>query len=115
MTRKIHTSLLLFFILLGLSIEIPHIIKQEKAIRASKEKNFVAVKKTSESNSINIYRQDGKLLSTTYYSNSKRHGTFIEYHKNGEIRLLANYINGWKKGDQFLYNNQGELIRKFFY
>ena len=46
------------------------------------------------------------------FKNGKKHGAWVWYWKNGQLKYKDNYKNGKKHGAQVLYHKNGQLFRK---
>lgn len=42
----------------------------------------------------------------------KRHGTAIQYHPNGQVKLTREYVDGHEDGVERLYDQAGELVHE---
>lgn len=63
-----------------------------------------------------VYRYyDWVLVGEWSYKDGKKEGSVIDYHPNGNINLVTNYINDTAHGLNMVYNDSGNLIRRSFY
>ncbi|MCB0380276.1 MAG: hypothetical protein KDD24_03395, partial [Flavobacteriales bacterium] len=61
-----------------------------------------------------------KLIKSESYTFGKLDGEYKEYYSNGNTKIKGNYILdseaiSIKNGYWFYYNEQGDLIKQFFY
>jgi antitoxin component YwqK of YwqJK toxin-antitoxin module len=66
----------------------------------------------------NVYHINGqikiKCSYTTKYSASERHGKWIEYYDNGELKVVGRYKFGSKHGAWVYYDTKGMTIQVMF-
>ena len=60
-----------------------------------------------------IKKENGKYIVNLV--NGKRHGSFIEYYRNGQIKKDCNYINGKRHGFYKTYYDNGNLKNQLHY
>lgn len=63
----------------------------------------------------NLYSDDGSILETGFYYNSKRTGTWTSYYPNGKKQIVAKFKGGVKHGKWFMYDQSGRLITEVTY
>ena len=52
---------------------------------------------------------------SSYNDKNERHGYWVVYHLNGNIRYKGNWVNDTKNGYWEEYNSNGKLLLKEFY
>ena len=63
-----------------------------------------------------VYRfYDWLLISKWTYVNGKIEGSMFNYHADGTINIITNFINDTVHGINKVYNDSGNLIRRSFY
>lgn len=50
-----------------------------------------------------------------YSNNEKLSGTYVEYHDNGNLKIIADYKNGIEHGNVIKYSTEGVKISKLSY
>lgn len=68
----------------------------------------------------NYWNDNEKLIKSESYTFGKLDGEYKEYYSNGNTKIKGNYILdseaiSIKNGYWFYYNEQGNLIKQFFY
>jgi antitoxin component YwqK of YwqJK toxin-antitoxin module len=53
--------------------------------------------------------KDGNVLAIAYYINNKKEGSWLIY-KDNVLRYKINYSNDFKKGESYMYDENGELL-----
>jgi antitoxin component YwqK of YwqJK toxin-antitoxin module len=55
------------------------------------------------------FKNSKKIFCTTQYKGGKRNGMYLEYYKNGHLRLKRNYVNDSIQDTTFLFHENGRL------
>ncbi|MCK5478054.1 MAG: hypothetical protein KAI44_03985, partial [Methylococcales bacterium] len=50
-----------------------------------------------------------------YYKNGVKHGLWIDWHENGQVKVEGNFINGKREGLVTIWNKEGEKVSETMY
>jgi antitoxin component YwqK of YwqJK toxin-antitoxin module len=83
--------------------------QQTDTIYTPQGKLYQVITTEGETKTIETFGYNGGLLKQETLENSKRNGTYKEYHSNGKLMLDANYKKGELIGDYKAYRQDGKL------
>ncbi len=61
------------------------------------------------------FHPNGKLRSESFYVQDIAQGIYRSYFENGQLQTDANYLNGNKNGEEFIYDVNGTRVKRNFY
>ena len=56
-----------------------------------------------------------RVVASLSYKDNQINGECILYHENGNIMEIVQVVNGWKNGQYFQYNQDGQAIEEGYY
>lgn len=62
-----------------------------------------------------VTTKDDKRTSEGDVKNGLKHGSWLEYHKNGLVKDVTHYMNGERSGSRVLMNDRGEVTARESY